>query len=375
MNASDLDLKYPTAPKSHKQHRSFIEGVCKENIEYANIALDHYNVENHTEYKLVEDETLTSTTIHKAEGSWIHCGFHAKASSTLLFFAEIDVLNQPNLVTTCQIVQRQSETRESCNPCHCLIVHPVDGYVGACPDMNHYGPPVRAIAEIEKTLLLDKKNNRWTAPIFSQEMLERYKAFKKKTAATQTRGRKGICEGHRKQNIKSANIALDHYNNKNHTQYVLVEDDTLASNAFLSILGCMIHCSFHAMGSSSNLFFAEVKLVDESKTVVTACKILDGETRNRCNHCRTGVIHPVDGYLAGCPKNNPPSDPEKEKAFEAYRSFFDGMNMTGPTHDLELLEKSKESTNKTIMSSRISAGTRHGLPELLEYFKDSKISV
>ncbi|GAA0157936.1 hypothetical protein LIER_15089 [Lithospermum erythrorhizon] len=187
MNASDLDLKYPTAPKSHKQHRSFIEGVCKENIEYANIALDHYNVENHTEYKLVEDETLTSTTIHKAEGSWIHCGFHAKASSTLLFFAEIDVLNQPNLVTTCQIVQRQSETRESCNPCHCLIVHPVDGYVGACPDMNHYGPPVRAIAEIEKTLLLDKKNNRWTAPIFSQEMLERYKAFKKKYNFSTTR--------------------------------------------------------------------------------------------------------------------------------------------------------------------------------------------
>ncbi|KAG9131823.1 hypothetical protein Leryth_016548 [Lithospermum erythrorhizon] len=59
--------KYPAPRKPHRQHRNFIVGVCKENIEY-NIALITGNVENHTEYKLVEDETLSSTTVLKAEG-------------------------------------------------------------------------------------------------------------------------------------------------------------------------------------------------------------------------------------------------------------------------------------------------------------------
>ncbi|KAG9131821.1 hypothetical protein Leryth_016547 [Lithospermum erythrorhizon] len=48
----NIAFRYPAAPKSHKQHRRFIEG--------------------HTEYKLVEDfMTLTSALafIHTLEGS------------------------------------------------------------------------------------------------------------------------------------------------------------------------------------------------------------------------------------------------------------------------------------------------------------------
>ncbi|KAK2388527.1 hypothetical protein P8452_26492 [Trifolium repens] len=101
-------------------------GYRQQCIEFANIALEYFNKNNHTKYELVEDEDMHSHPINF--GTWFHCNFKAKDSSIEEFFAEIyaKISGIESVVTTCQILK--DEKHAGCKSCGSHINHSVDGY-------------------------------------------------------------------------------------------------------------------------------------------------------------------------------------------------------------------------------------------------------
>ncbi|KAK2442641.1 hypothetical protein QL285_013818 [Trifolium repens] len=79
-----------------------LHGYRQQSIEFANIALEYFNKNNHTKYELVEDEDMHSHPINFGT-----CGLES-------------------VVTTCQVLK--DEKHAGCKSCGSHINHSVDGY-------------------------------------------------------------------------------------------------------------------------------------------------------------------------------------------------------------------------------------------------------
>ncbi|XP_074287264.1 uncharacterized protein LOC141612399 [Silene latifolia] len=119
------------------------------------------------------------------------------------------------------------------------------------------------------------------------------------------------------QTIKSAERALEYYNTRHGTNYMLV--DPINSNAFIRSSKIWIHSSFTAKADTSTetsqagpgkaeLFFAEVMIAGHeggrAKYVTTACRVLDSKAIDHCEICPTGSFsHPKSKFRQGCYKD------------------------------------------------------------------------
>ncbi|WJX96767.1 hypothetical protein P8452_77930 [Trifolium repens] len=143
-------------------------------------------------------------------------------------------------------------------------------------------------------------------------------------ASKRLKTQKTATKAHRIYNKMCADIALDYYNNKNDTNFELVEDETLVSYSFNKFYVDWTRCYFKAKEDSCiNDFFAEIKYLNPSGPFVTTCKILtQGETRVGLENYLS-VIHPVVGY-PGCHPFEPTDEAFKvtEPTYHPPRIYF-----------------------------------------------------
>ncbi|KAG9156569.1 hypothetical protein Leryth_006550 [Lithospermum erythrorhizon] len=283
----------------------------------------------HTKYELVEDMAPATYNFTHHARFCVHCNFYAKDSSTLPFFAEICMVSPLDLDITCVILTGQIYV--GCEYCHSLIIHPVCRYPLAYPNYSRHAslsisgrdedPWKGPNLDMEIVKKDEDSGNKTpdTTPIYQQEDSSkgttdspRIPASPPYRQASKTSSGQFL-QGTRKDHIINANLALGYYNNKNKTNFKLVEHEAIKSTFFLDDRLSYVNCFFNATDSSVKQFFAKISVADPLQPVVKTCEILEGKCYVGCE-CTRFFIHPDGEYLAGHPSylRFSKDDPDKE---------------------------------------------------------------